>query len=137
MTAQISSFCGKTIGNEKDGSGINANLIRKYTVSKVHNLHKDMRKNLANHMYHSEGTAKRVYDLHEKSTRKMGSTTFFKILHQNRKEENVYLTTAIQTHFSNDVKGEKCLSSAFKELNSAILLDKIRYILQSVTGTSC
>ena len=87
MTARISSFCGKTIGNEKDRSGINANLIRKYAVSKVQNLHKDMRKNLANHMYHSEGTAKRAYYLQEKSTRTMGSTTFFKILHQNSKEK--------------------------------------------------
>ena len=107
MTAQISSFCGKTIGNEKGGSGINANLIRKYAVSKVHNSHKDMRKILANHMYHSEGTAKRVYYLHEKSTRRMGSTTFFKILQQNSKEENVYLTTAIQTHFSNELEYRK------------------------------
>ena len=107
MTAQISSFCGKTIGNEKGGSGINANLIRKYAVSKVHNSHKDMRKILANHMYHSEGTAKRVYYLHEKSTRRMGSTTFFKILQQNSKEENVYLTTAIETHFSNELEYRK------------------------------
>ena len=104
MTAQISSFRGKTTGNEKDRSEINANLIRKYAVSKVHNSHKDMRKNLANHMYHSEGTAKRVYYLQEKSTRTMGSTTFFKILHQNSKEENVYLTTVIQTHVSNELE---------------------------------
>ena len=39
MTAQISSFCCQTVGNKKEASGINANLIQEYAVSKVHNSH--------------------------------------------------------------------------------------------------
>ena len=42
MIEQISSFCGQTVGNKKEGSGINANLIREYSVSKVHNSHKEI-----------------------------------------------------------------------------------------------
>ena len=46
MTEQISSFCRQTVGNnKKEGSGINANLIREYSVSKVHNSHKEVQKN--------------------------------------------------------------------------------------------
>ena len=44
MTEQISSFCGQTVGNKKEGLGINANLIREYSVSKVHNSHKEVSK---------------------------------------------------------------------------------------------
>ena len=44
MTEQTSSFCGQTEGNKKEGSGINANLIQEYSVSKVHNSHKEVQK---------------------------------------------------------------------------------------------
>ena len=44
MTAQISSFCRQTIGNKKEGSGINANLNRQYAVSKAHYSHKEVQK---------------------------------------------------------------------------------------------
>ena len=44
MTEQISSFCDQTVGNKKEGSGINANLIQEYSVSKVHNSHKEVQK---------------------------------------------------------------------------------------------
>ena len=44
MTEQTSSFCGQTVGNKKEGSGINANLIREYSVSKVQNSHTELQK---------------------------------------------------------------------------------------------
>ena len=58
MAAQISFFCRHTVGNKKEGSGINANLIREYAVSMVNNSYKEVQKNLTNHMCHSKGTAK-------------------------------------------------------------------------------
>ena len=46
------------VHNKKEGSGIDANLIQEYAVSKVHNSDKESQKNLANHMCDSKGTAK-------------------------------------------------------------------------------
>ena len=40
MIEQISSFCSQTVGNKKEGSGINAKLIQEHYISKVHNSHK-------------------------------------------------------------------------------------------------
>ena len=44
MTEQINSFCGQTVGNKKEGSEINANLIQEHSISKVYNSHKEIQK---------------------------------------------------------------------------------------------
>ena len=44
MAAQISFFCRHTVGNKKEGSGINANLTREYAVSMVNNSYKEVQK---------------------------------------------------------------------------------------------
>ena len=44
MAAEISSFCRQTVHNKKEGSGIDANLIQEYAVSKVHNSYKEVQK---------------------------------------------------------------------------------------------
>ena len=44
MTEQINCFFGQTVGNKKEESGINANLIQEHSISKVYNSHKEVPK---------------------------------------------------------------------------------------------
>ena len=73
VSAQINSFWGKSVGHSSLRPRISGALVRKSAVSKVYEENRDLSKDLAGLMCHSEETAKRVYALQEK-TKKAGET---------------------------------------------------------------
>ena len=74
VTGQLNSFWDKAVGHTIDRPRISATLVRKSAVSKVHEFREIMKDDLANLMYHSEDTAKKIYFLQEKS-KKAGETS--------------------------------------------------------------
>ena len=137
VAGQINSFWGKAVGHTQDRPRVNANLVRKSAVSKVHQTRQDMRKDLANLMCHSEETAKRIYFLQEKN-KKSGETSaaLRSILRQPDPEEDLH--EMILKHFAEEinsgkitltiVREKKHLSQTFSNITVVGLRDKIRYM---------
>ena len=66
VSAQLNSSWEKAVGHTQERPRINATLVRKSAVSKVHSQKPHSKGDLANLMCHSEDTARRSYFLHEK-----------------------------------------------------------------------
>ena len=143
VTAQINSFWGKAVGHSLDRPRINATLVRKSAVSKVHELRKDQKSNLADLMCHSESTAKKSYFIKEK-TQKAGETSALLRSVIRQADPVEHLEAAIDKHFAEEisngkislaiVKEKENLSPAFQNLTETSLRDKIRYIISQRQG---
>ena len=60
VSAQLNSFLGKAVGHKQDQPRINATLVRKAVVSKVHKQEPGLKWDLANLMCHLETTVTRM-----------------------------------------------------------------------------
>ena len=67
VSAQLNSFWGKAVGHTQERPRINATLVRKSAVSKVHDQEPQLKRDLVNVTCHSEDTARSSYFLREKS----------------------------------------------------------------------
>ena len=139
VSAQLNSFLRKAVGHKQDQPRINATLVRKAVVSKVHKQEPGLKRDLANLMCHLETIVTRTKFLQEK-TKKVGSTstevpnTLREEQHKESNKEDL-----IQKIFSEEIERKKITlaivckkRNGSKELSEFLdlqLRDKIQYII--------
>ena len=139
VSAQLNSFWGKAVGHKQDRPRINATLVRKSVVSKVHKQEPGLKRDLANLMCHSETTAGRTYFLQEK-TKKVGSTsTAVRNILREEEHEEAKKEDLIRKIFSEEIERKKITLAIVREkrngnkelteFSDLQLRDKIPYII--------
>ena len=144
VSAQLNSSWRKAVGHTQERPQINATLVRKLAVSKVHSQKSQLKGDLANLMCHSEDTAHRSYFLQEKSKNASSKSAALRtILCEEAPAEKSH-ELLIREYFSEETKKKKITLAVVPEKRTALsdlkhysnlqLWDKIQYIIRTCEG---